>query len=218
MNVYVETNFILELAFLQEDHESCEGIMRLCESGRAALAVPAFCLAESYGTGVRRAQARTKTITRLLDEGLGHLLRSQPYQDTVNDLMAGIAGVAARSFTEEDQRLAAVVQRVSRVARSIPLDAGIVLTSIQFRSTRLAQRPEEREDETDLEPADLMVYYSVLHDLSSGSGVGGRFITRDKHFLGKDIVETLAHQDCKVLSFIKGFEYVRGLSNAADGK
>ena len=59
MNVYVETNFILELAFVQDEHESCDRILALCEAQRATLVLPTFCLAESYETLIRRAEAQT---------------------------------------------------------------------------------------------------------------------------------------------------------------
>jgi hypothetical protein len=35
--VYVETNFILEMAFSQEQVDSCESILSLCESAKAKL-------------------------------------------------------------------------------------------------------------------------------------------------------------------------------------
>jgi hypothetical protein len=44
MNVYVETNFILELAWMQEQYESCKNILTLCETGKAKLILPAFQL------------------------------------------------------------------------------------------------------------------------------------------------------------------------------
>jgi hypothetical protein len=50
MNIYVETNFVLELAFVQEQHESCEQIIGLCEAGNATAVLPAFCISESYET------------------------------------------------------------------------------------------------------------------------------------------------------------------------
>ena len=46
MNIYVETNFVLELVFEQEQHASCEQILALCESGRSRLLIPTYCLAE----------------------------------------------------------------------------------------------------------------------------------------------------------------------------
>ena len=48
MNIYVETNFVLELVFEQEQQASCEQILALCESGRSRLIIPAYCLAEPH--------------------------------------------------------------------------------------------------------------------------------------------------------------------------
>ena len=44
MNVYVESNFVLELALRQEQFTSCETILSLCEEGQARLVVPAYSL------------------------------------------------------------------------------------------------------------------------------------------------------------------------------
>ncbi len=48
MNVYVETNFVLELVFEQEQQASYEQILALCKSGKARLIIPAYCLAEPH--------------------------------------------------------------------------------------------------------------------------------------------------------------------------
>lgn len=37
MNIYVESNFVLELALVQEQHASCEEIVGLSEARRATL-------------------------------------------------------------------------------------------------------------------------------------------------------------------------------------
>ena len=50
MDVYVETNFVLELALLQEQHESCEKILRFQQTGKIRLIVPAYSLIEPFET------------------------------------------------------------------------------------------------------------------------------------------------------------------------
>ncbi len=47
MIVFVESNFILEITYLQEQHVSCEGILSLAESDRISLKVPAFSVIEA---------------------------------------------------------------------------------------------------------------------------------------------------------------------------
>ena len=44
MIVYVESNFVLELAFLQEEYESCMELLRLAESRDIHLVLPAFSI------------------------------------------------------------------------------------------------------------------------------------------------------------------------------
>jgi len=46
MIVYVESNFVLELALLQKEQQSCEDILSLCEVGNVRLILPAMCLTE----------------------------------------------------------------------------------------------------------------------------------------------------------------------------
>jgi hypothetical protein len=57
MNIYVETNFVLELVFEQEQHISCEQMLALCESGRSPLIIPAYCLAEPHESSRGRQEA-----------------------------------------------------------------------------------------------------------------------------------------------------------------
>ncbi|MGB6295983.1 MAG: hypothetical protein WBF90_07325 [Rivularia sp. (in: cyanobacteria)] len=45
MDVYVESNFVLELALLQEQHKSCQELLDLAEIKKIRLIVPAFSLA-----------------------------------------------------------------------------------------------------------------------------------------------------------------------------
>lgn len=56
MIVYVESNFVLELAFLQEEHESCEELLSLSKSGDIHLVLPTFSIGEPYETWVRRSK------------------------------------------------------------------------------------------------------------------------------------------------------------------
>jgi predicted nucleic acid-binding protein len=46
MMLCVETNFLLELAYLQDEHEACEHLLDLVERGQIRFAIPAFCIVE----------------------------------------------------------------------------------------------------------------------------------------------------------------------------
>ena len=60
MNIYIESNFVLELALVQEQEASCENLLQVCEAGRAKLIIPAYSLVEPYETLVRRHTQRRR--------------------------------------------------------------------------------------------------------------------------------------------------------------
>ena len=80
MNVYVETNFVLELALLQEQYASCEKILGLCEERCVQLVLPAYSLAEPYETLTRRQKQR-KGIGKELDIQIKQIARTATYAD-----------------------------------------------------------------------------------------------------------------------------------------
>lgn len=70
MKVYVETNFVLELALEQAQHESCEQLLRLSEGGRIELVIPAYSLVEPHET-LRRRHLNRERFKVELDAELG---------------------------------------------------------------------------------------------------------------------------------------------------
>jgi len=205
MNVYVETNFILELAFLQEQHEGCDKIAALAEAGSVKLVLPAFCIAESYETLIRRANRRTQIANDLVGE-LRQLSRSKPYKGEV-EAFQSVTGLFARSLQEEDQRLIATLERILRLADVIPLEAGVVLSAAQHRAANKLERQ------------DSIVYSSVLQHLASARAAESCFVNRDRSdFDDPDIEENLAAQNCKLLfSFDVGCRYIQYRVEAASG-
>ena len=103
MDVYVESNFVLELALLQEHHESCEKIIQLCEASKVKLILPAYTLVEPQETIVRYAKKRIKISNDPATE-VKQLSRSKPYQEEIEALQK-INGFLVRSQEEEKTRL-----------------------------------------------------------------------------------------------------------------
>jgi hypothetical protein len=50
VTIYVESNFVLELASLQEQHHTCTSFIELAVEEHVQLVIPAFSLAEPYET------------------------------------------------------------------------------------------------------------------------------------------------------------------------
>ncbi len=151
MIIYVESNFILELALEQEQCQSCEEILKICESGKGSLVIPAFCIAETYQTLRRRANER-RQFGKLLGDELTLLGRTKSYSKDINTLQ-DVASILGKSIEEEIQRLDQVLNEKLRKAELIPLEQTIITDAIKS------------ESQFNLKPADAIVYSSILQHL-----------------------------------------------------
>lgn len=84
MIVYVESNFVLELALVQEKSDSCENILQLAEGGAIRIATPAFSLGEPYETLVRRHRERRLLAVSVAKE-IAQLRRCTHYKERVKN-------------------------------------------------------------------------------------------------------------------------------------
>ena len=85
MIVYVESNFVLELALLQAEHQSCAKILSLGERDQICLVLPAMCLTEPLDTLIRRAKDR-KALASQLELEIKQLSRTALYSVQLNTL------------------------------------------------------------------------------------------------------------------------------------
>jgi hypothetical protein len=54
VNVFVESNFVIEVALEQREAPSCEALLQLAEEGTIRLLLPAYSLIEPHETLTRR--------------------------------------------------------------------------------------------------------------------------------------------------------------------
>lgn len=197
MNVYVETNFILELAFMQEQHESCGKILALCKDGSHELILPSFCIAESYETLIRQTKKREQLARDLASE-LRQLTRAEPDEVKI-EAFQNASSILVQSSNDEELRLVDVLNRVLKIATIIPLEAETIVASARYRVTY------------SLEPQDSIVLSSVLHHLSLTDSAESCFINKNKRdFDDFDIGQSLVAMRCKMLfNFDSGYNYIR---------
>lgn len=166
MIAYVESNFVLELALRQEEHEACQQILRRAETGQVQLVVPAFSLVEPYETWHRRAREREDLRDRLESE-LRQLSRSERYAQVLEG-STRITGLLTRSLDEDKKRVDEVCRRLTSVATVVNLDDHAVDRSLDLQDTR------------DLSPQDAFVYASVVSHLQTMTPEEPKiFVTRD---------------------------------------
>lgn len=105
MIVYVESNFVFELALVREEYAHCRSLLDLAGVQKIILTLPAYSIGEPYEALIRRSKQRDDFRNRLEVE-LNELSRSQPYQQACQELGKS-AAFLLNSIREEKQRLQA---------------------------------------------------------------------------------------------------------------
>lgn len=184
MNVYVESNFVLELALEQEECDSCLDLIQMAQGRQLDLVIPVFCLAEPYQAIVAKDKAR-KRFSADLKNHLGDLGRSKPHRDLPATADALSETLIKRAQLEREglQRIIAILLETAIV---IPLDSDLV------------RRGTQMEIQFGLTGQDAIVLASVLSNLESTRPDESCFLNRNsKDFDDPDIRERLESLNCK---------------------
>jgi predicted nucleic acid-binding protein len=197
LNIYVETNFVLELTFEQEQCSSCEQILQLCEAGKAMLIIPAYSLAEPHEKLSRQARSR-RELQQLLDAELRQLLRTASYANRIKGIQ-DIAILMVQSNEEERRRFIKYRERILKVGEVVALTANILREAASC------------EPIYDLAPQDALVYASVIEHLRLSQPEQACFLNRNfKDFDSPDIVDALSQLNCRMIPrFDHGYSFLR---------
>lgn len=131
MIVAVESNFVLELAFRQDEAKECEQLLALAAEGAITLAIPGCSLFEPYETLGRRTKHR-EYISRLLKDEFAQLSRSEGLAELV-DTSKVIGLLLAECGQVQLAELDSTIDKLSRAATVIPLTAEIARRALAIR-------------------------------------------------------------------------------------
>ena len=197
MKVYVETNFILEMAFEQNQSTACEAILQLAEQTSVHLAIPAFCFTEPHGRLQRQNHARGELQRKLAGERK-EFSRSPHFTEEQKTAWDTVSGMLVSSTQQAEQRLGTVRGRVLRTARILPLTASVIEMAVQGQVQYGLQFP------------DALVLSSVLEDLQSGQEQACFLNANSKDFDEPAVVNDLKKRNCKPMwRFDAALEYIR---------
>jgi predicted nucleic acid-binding protein len=202
VNIYVETNFVLELTFEQEQWSSCEQILQLCEAGKAKLILPAYSLAEPHGKLSRQARSR-RELQQSLNAELRQLLRTASYTSRIKSIQ-DIASLMIQSNEEERNRFTQWRDRFLGVGEIVALNVSILSAAVAHETTY------------DLSPQDAIVYASVVDHLQHDLPEQACFLNRNsKDFDSPDIVDELRHLNCRMIPrFDQGYRFIQAQLSA----
>jgi predicted nucleic acid-binding protein len=193
--VYVETNFVLELAYLRPTSDNCQRLLELARDHRIDIVVSSFALIEARLAWQRNAKRRNRLHAAVRAE-LGELSRSRPLVDIP---IQSQAFVAALIDTAHQDR--------GRLEIAIETLAGIGIVTVAPAPT--LARAYEIEQRLGLSPQDALVYASVIEHVQSADSPDKLFVTQNRRdFLV--VEDDLANYDCKLLFTFDAAEgYVR---------
>jgi len=197
VNVYIESNFLLELVLAQEQHLSCEKLLRFCERGHSQLILPAFSLVEPHETLIRRHRDRRQLRTAL-DRELAQLFRTATFSQRLRGFQ-DVTALLVESANEEAARLEEYKRRILKSGEVIPLDGTIIKHASGFQV------------KYDFSPQDAVVYASVRSHLLVNPGSDSCFLNKNsKDFDNPNLIDELAKHGCKLLPrFDAGWEFVQ---------
>lgn len=198
MNIYVETNFFLELVFEQEQFQSCEEILLLCEGGRAELIIPAYSLVEPHEKLIRQDKNR-KALQQHLDREFKQLERTASYQNLIQNNIRELFRLLVDIDVQEKRRFAEYRNRLLSHAEIIPLTADII------------SEAANHEDLYGLMPQDALVYASILFHLNQHKPTIACFLNRNsRDFDTPEIKTELNSLNCRMISqFDQGLSFIQ---------
>lgn len=188
MIVLAESNFVLELAFQQEESGEAESIVAFAESGLIELVIPACAFTEPYQTLIRRLRERRRLVNAI-QQSFKQIGRSRG----LKELMATsdeVSQTLAKADVAEREGLGETVRRLMACCRVQVLSDSIIRTAYQF------------ESEFALDPHDAVVLASIEAALRERGGDSKKlFINKNsKDFVTRRIEDHLERYGCKLIT------------------
>jgi predicted nucleic acid-binding protein len=199
MRVYVETNFLLELAFEQEQHAACEAILRLAEARDIALALPAYSLIEAADT-LRRKLIERNALMDSNSRELREVGRMEGHTRSVGGARSMMTILLVHTLQHARGRFERIKRRLSNSASFLPL------TGVEL------DEASALEMEYGLSQPDARVLASVLGDPQLGRATSCFLNRNTRDFDESRIHDLLAQQSCKLLgNFENGRNYIEAM-------
>lgn len=200
MIVYVESNFVLELALEQEQWAAANAILALAEQRKIKLAFPGFVLSEPFEQIARERRERNSLYNSLL-KSLAYLQRSEPHRNILFT-MEPVVKVLKEAPFRQFERLHIIFEKLLGVGECVDVNTACFRNALNYQQ-RLGLSPQES-----------IIYAAMIGNLKARSNDEVKsFLRRDrKAFDGEDnrpIKVELATYNCRYIgSFQQGLDYI----------
>ena len=198
MTVFVESNFVLELVFRQEEYRFCERIRQGAGPATYALHLPQYALTEVFQTMRARRERRKRYQTFLAEEITQHRREAESDNEAMDILSSGITTLLLARTQTQTQRLYDVTAELAQTAAAGPLTPAII------------QEAQDEARQHDLASQDSLVYASVLAGLRALPADAPKlFVSRNKKdFNKKALLAELRALGC---DYVVSFQAAAGI-------
>lgn len=199
MRAYAETNFVLEMAFEQEQAGACEDILQLAEAGAIRLLIPAFSFIEPYEK-LRRQKSERFAFQMALEKEQREFSRYRGSTQEQRDAWSSVMDSLVRSTQEAEQRFKGLQQRLLNAAEALPLTAEVVASAARCI------------EEYGLSHPAALVMAFVLSDPDLGREPSCFMNRNTRDFNDDSILDELERRHCKLKwRFDQGLAYIRSM-------
>jgi len=190
LNLYVESNFLLELVLGQREYLACEQL--LSNTGRDyEIVLPASCLLEAQYKFVAR-ERNAKELGRQLRTEIDQLSRTRFQHESSLLSTSPLSELLVRTAEHYRHRYTSLLDEISNSVRVLPMDANCI---------SLAKLSALRYE---LELPDALVLASILNDIDAQSENESVFVTTDRDFSRPSIQNVLRGKKCLWLQSFEG--------------
>ncbi|WP_223696445.1 hypothetical protein [Hymenobacter psoromatis] len=174
MHVFVESNFVLELAFRQAEYTFCEQIRQGAVSTAYSLQLPHYALTEVFEKLRPLRNEWERYQEYLLKEITQHRREAESDASAMDDLTLALTTLLSERTRTQTQRLYAIAGELSQVATLVPLAQAVI------------EEAFEKAQLYNLTPQDSLIYASVLAGLRSmPTDTPKLFVLRNEKDFGK---------------------------------
>jgi hypothetical protein len=185
MIVYVESNFVLEVVFQQEEAEAARHLIEMAQARKIQLAIPVSSLLEPLWTINRRASDQQTVATQL--NRLREDLQRSDSQRELADSLGSLGGAIRRLNQDHLYPYSTLAGELVHFASLIGITSGVFQSSLDL------------EERLGLGLFDATVLASILHDLPNQPSDSLKILTSwdRKDFASPLMHSELERYDCR---------------------
>ena len=196
MNVYAESNFILELALKRDQWQSCQAIIGLAQASGCDLFLPSWSFVEPY-RAITTARGSRKQALQSMATQVNELSRSEHFQHLRNRFQA-VQEVFIESEQLADEGLESARRLVRSAAHILPITGDVLLRADDWRPTLVGKEVDA-------------VMLATVYEHARARRSPSVFLNRNsKDFDDPLIVKMLAEEGCRLcFNFDEGLQLLR---------